>query len=562
MLYLQLAFQKFYGKYRSGSILFFVILSVILADYIFTHLINDYLTTVHIYIKRRNLEVSIDFAPEIWLGLLGLVLGTLIIVISVASQSTPKLIDLYTNDELSLMYIWYIVVGTVHNMFLQFYSKVDPDFAKTSMFFNTYMLLPIALLIAVPYVLYILLYTKTSNVIRKIYNNNLQRLQSVVSMAKMGLLDDKTVGKFQFHSFEALNQFDDLLAYVSFKEPKGDIMNKISLSIQNYIRYKKEVRNYKSANLFFKISQLVATDVSFKTMTAQFEEMEKNQTFYEQKGFRLLGNAYIKLIEEDEFDLASLCGYELSQCGKVAIEENDIDLMKIVLIRFNTLMRFGIKHGLKNKEARNLYNAVFHYSGYIHYIIESKNEAMIRESCKYFNIYVNEIYRHSRGESAFIFLVDAFTWEFKRILIELYKHDIDVALQKDILALFLRIDNLADAYEENPIQNRKFSGGVRGFQIALALFYLREGQETLARNIIEDILQDHQSMDTDVLRKTVHTSCENLNRSTPTFWEDTDRGNSNLYFSEDKEQIPIFLKLFDLYINQKKQDSDQNVYAQ
>lgn len=560
MLYLRLAFLKLYSKYRSGSILLLVILTVILADYVFTHLINDYLQTIRDYIQRKNLEVTIDFAPEIWLGLLGLVLGTLIIVISVASQSTPKLIDLYTNDELSLMYIWYIVVGTVHNMFLQFYSKVDPNFAKTSMFYNTYMLLPIALLIAVPYVLYILLYTKTSNVISKIYNTNLQRIYTLTSMAKMRVLDNKSIANFQAQFFEALNQLDDLLAYVSFKEPKGDIMHKISLSIQNYIRYKKELRE--TAPQFFKISEKVAPDVSFKTMTAQFDEMERSQTFYEQKGFRLLGNAYIKLIEEDEFDLASLCGYELSQCGKVAIEENDVALMKIVLIRFNTLMRFGIKHGLKNKEARNLYNAVFHYSGYIHYIIESKNEAMIRESCRYFNIYVNEIYRHSRGESAFIFLVDAFTWEFKRILIELHKNNLDIALQKDILALFLRIDNLADAYEENPIQNRKFSGGVRGFQIALALFYLKEGQEMLARNIIEDVLQDHQSMDTDLLRKTVHASCENLNRSTPTFWEDTDRGNSNLYFSEDKEQIPIFLKLFELYINQKRLNSEENSYTQ
>jgi len=560
MLYLQLAFNKIYNKYRSGVILLLITLIILLLDFIFTRVITDYLPFIYKYIKAKNVEVAIDFAPEIWLGLLGLVLGTLIIVISVASQSTPKLIDLYTNDERSLLYIWYIVVGTVHNMFLQFYSKIDLDVAKTSMFFNTYLLLPIALMIAVPYVLYILLYTKTSNVINKIYDNSFQRLQSLASMAKMGLLDEKSASAFQFQSFEALNQLDDLLAYVSFKEPKGDIMNKISLSIQNFVRYKQYLRDY--APEFFRISKRIAPDVSFKTMTGQFEEMERNHTFYEQKGFRLLGNAYIKLIEEEEFDLASLCAYELSQCGKVAIEENDIPIMNVVLIRFNTLMRFGIKHGLKNKEARNLYNAVFHYSGYINYIIESKNEKMIKESCKYFNIYVNEIYRHSRSEPAFIFLVDAFTWEFKRILIELDKHALDISLQKEILALFLRIDNLADAYEENPMKNRKFSGGVRGFQIALALYYLKVGQDLLTHIIIEDILQDHQGMESEALRKTVHTSCENLGRSSPTFWEDTDRGNSNLYFSEDKDQIPRFLEIFNQYINEKLNNNGQNAYLQ
>jgi hypothetical protein len=560
MLYLQLAFHKIYNKYRSAVILLLVTLLIVLLDFVFSHYVNDYWETAHKYIGKKSGEISIDFAPEIWLGLLGLVLGTLIIVISVASQSTPKLIDLYTNDERSLLYIWYIVVSTVHNMFLQFYSKINLDFAKTSMFFNTYLLLPVALLIAVPYVLYILIYTKTSNVINKIYYGNLHRLQNLVSMAKMGLLKQRDISNFQVQSFEAMNQLDDLLAYVSFKEPKGDIMNKISLSIQDYIRYKRPLRDY--AIEFFKIDAGIASDISFKTMTAQFEDMEKNQTFYEQKGFRLLGNAYIKLIEEDEFDLASLCAYELSQCGKVAIEEQDQPLMNVVLVRFNTLMRFGIKHGLKNKEARNIYNAVFHYSGYIHHIIESKDEKMIRESCKYFNIYVNEIYRHSRNETAFIFLVDVFTWEFKRILIELHKNNLDLSLQKDILNTFLRLDNLSDAYEDNPMQNRKFSGGVRGFQIALALYYLKVAQEGLARVIIEDILQDHQAMDTDVLRKTVHNSCEVLSRSSPTFWEDTDRGNSNLYFSEDKDQIPSFLEIFDQYISQKKYNNGQNAYSQ
>ena len=43
-------------------------------------------------------ELDIGFAPEVWQALLGMVLGTLILVISIASQSIPKLIDLYMRD--------------------------------------------------------------------------------------------------------------------------------------------------------------------------------------------------------------------------------------------------------------------------------------------------------------------------------------------------------------------------------------------------------------------------------------------------------------------------------
>lgn len=482
----------------------------------------------------------ISFAPEAWLGLLGLVLGTLIIVISVASQSTPKLIDLYTGDQTSLFYIWFIIIGSVHNMYLQL--EYVTNFKVSTIIFNTYIMLPLALLLAVPYVLYILRYTKTSNVIKKIYNSNEKRIQKIAEKAKLGMLKDpKVIADYQFELFEALNQLDDLLEYVDFKEPKGDVMERISLSIQGYIRRKETIR--KSPE-FFRISNKIRPDVSFKTMTGQFEEMREKQTFYEQKGFRLLGNAYIKLIEKEDFDLASLCAFELSQCGKVAVDCKDEALMEVVLIRFNTLMRFGIKHGLKNKEARNLYNAIFHYSGYIRHIIQSRNEQYIRRSCQYLNIYVKEIFNHSRKEPVFTFLVDVFTWEFKRLLTALCEENLPISLQKEILGLFLKIDNLPDLHETRPDQNRRFNSGVRVLQIALALYYLKVEQEALTESIIIDILSDHEQMEKEELQAAVQRTCDSLNSAAPTFWEDTDRGNLNIYYSEDKEYIEAFMEKF------------------
>lgn len=547
--YYAITFSKLIRKYQSGFILLIVIGTVLLVDTLFANLFSNRIDLIFANTlgEKQHQVISqeiIQFAPEAWLSLLGLVLGTLIIVISVASQSTPKLIDLYANDRTSLLYVWYIVVGSVHNMFLQLFSKVDPIFFKSSMLLNTYLMLPAALLMAVPYVLYILRYTKTSNVIERIFADNQRGMYRLQTRAELQLLEDKkTISEYQFRLFESLNQLDDLLEYVDFKEPKGDIINKISLSIQTYIQVKKSI--LKNAPQFFKISGKIATDVSFKTMTGQFAEMEKTHTFYEQKGFRLLGNAYIRLIDHDEFDLASLCAYELSECGRAAIEYLDKDLLNVVFIRFNTLIRFGIKHGLKNKEARNLYNAIFHYSGFIHHIIQHKNTAFIKRSCTYLNIYVNEIYRHSRKEPSFVFLVDAFTWEFKRILIELNKNELEIALQKEILGLFLKIDNLSDKYDEIPLQGRKFSSGIRGLQVSLALYYVKVQAHSLVESIVIDILNDHEYMDKEELREALRGTCRNLENASPTFWEDTDRGNSNLYYSEDVEYISDLLLLFD-----------------
>ncbi|MDX2302385.1 MAG: hypothetical protein NW226_06270 [Microscillaceae bacterium] len=546
-LFTRIHLSKLFKKYKTGFILLYVVMCVIITFLVFRGIITQFFSDAVLKEmgSAQDKNNIIGFAPEAWLGLLGLVLGTLIIVISVASQSTPKLIDLYTGDQTSLFYIWYIVVGSVHNMFLQLIENYPSEETTIHMLFNTYLMLPSALMLAVPYVLYILRYTKTSNVVEKIYANNIKRVQRLKERAQSSLLNDvSVVAEYQFELFESLNQLDDLLEYVSFKEPKGDIINKISELIQVYVSIKDTLIQY--APNFFEITDRIGTDVSFKTMTGQFDEMKNNRVFYEQKGFRLLGNAYIKLIENDDFDLASLCAYELSECGRKAIECKDHNLIDLILVRFNTLIRFGIKHGLKNQEARNLYNSIFHYSEYIHHIVKTKEPNLIKTSCTYLNRYVNEIYKHSREERSFSFLVDAFTWEFKRILIELNKNEVDIALQKEILGLFLKIDNLSDAHEDIS-KGRAYSSGVRKLQIALALYYLKNQEKdiSLAESIIIDILNDHEHMDRETLRNTVNRTCNELAVAEENFWEDTDRGNLNLYYSNDTQSLQFFMELFD-----------------
>lgn len=552
---LNIRFAILYNNNRSSFIFLFVLLGLALTDFFFYYIINSTLLKFDVRIQKLLLHDPniISFAPEAWLGLLGLVLGTLIIVISVASQSTPKLIDLYADDVTSLLYVWYIVNCSVYNMYLQFYYEVEQkSYHKiSSIILNTYIYLPIALLLAVPYVLYILRYTKTSNVIQKIYSDNIRRMQRLANRSQLELLEDKrTIAEYQSELFESLNQLDDLLQYTPFKEPKGDIINKISALIQKYITIKKELNES-----FFKISHRIKDDVSFKTMTGQFEEMELSRTFYEQKGFRLLGNAYQKLMEDEQFDLASVCAYELSECGRFAIDYKDEPLIEVAMIRFNTLLRFGIKHGLKNSEARNLYNAIFHYSEFIIHIVKTKNQNLISKSCRYLNIYVNEIFNHSRKDPVFIFLVDVFTWEFKRILIELNKNALPLELQKEILGLFLKIDDLSETSVQQGA--KAFTFGVRSLQISLALYYLSiqneselslQNNQELAKRIISDIIQDHLDMSKEELKSKVKGTCDRLLSAGQRFWEDTDRGNSNMYYSYEKDFIPEFLRIFELSV--------------
>ena len=91
-------FIEFVDERRSSASFFFILIGVVLFDIIFNNfLFEPYVSLVETLSgvqPGKFTEVDIGFTPEVWQALLGLVLGTLILVISIASQSIPKLIDL------------------------------------------------------------------------------------------------------------------------------------------------------------------------------------------------------------------------------------------------------------------------------------------------------------------------------------------------------------------------------------------------------------------------------------------------------------------------------------
>lgn len=87
--------------------------------------------------------------------------------------------------------------------------------------------------------------------------------------------------------------------------------------------------------------------------------------------------------------------------------------------------------------------------------------------------------------------------------------------------------------------------GVRMLQIGLALHYLKHGQQRLVEIVIEDVLEDLALYDDAAFLKMLDDILEQLRYSRPTFWEDTDRGNTNIYYSPDTDYIDPLKTLLD-----------------
>jgi hypothetical protein len=490
--------------------------------------------------------IEIGFVPEVWLSLLGLTLGTLVIAISIASQNIPKIAELYIQDWVSLFYLWFLILGGAHALLIKFQQESGLD-ATASAILNAYVFLPVLIIFSFSYIFYVLKNIQPLTVVKKVVKTHYRNLHRLYRYPARQLLNvDAEREGYQYQLLESLNQLDNLLEYVTFKELKAEIIQDVSLLLQEFVCLKPKINP-----AFFKVGPVVRSDISFKTMVDQFDGVEHSRTFYEQKCFRLIGNAYVHLLEDSEFDLASLCVSEISKIGSKALAINDDRLLDVLIVRFNTLCRFALKHGVIHNEARNLYNLAFHYRTFIASLVQYDKLQQAQDSFVYLRRYGNEAYAYGHTSSAMYFIVDVIAAEMKKILILVYNQSWPPEIQARLLDEMLQVDSPPEIDDNNP-ERPHLNSGVRTLQIGLALFYLKVGQKDFAHRIVIDILDDLKILGKDLFEQAIQRTCDRIRISQPDFWEDTDRGNTNLYYTPDHQQIEAFYQLLNHAIAQSQ----------
>lgn len=480
----------------------------------------------------------IIFAPEVWLALLALVFGTLIIVVSIASENTPKLIDLFIGDPRGRFYIWLIMLSTLENLYLQIVAPRPDMFLSNVIFINGFVVLPLLFLLAIPYAYYILKYTKNANVIQHIYRENIMTLKAAKT-ANAG-----SVRRNHAVLFETINQLHDLLQYIQFKEPKADIVIKMGKSLRLYLQLKAGYPDN-----FFKLDETIRNDVSFRTLQRKYSEIENERTFYEEKVLKVLGTSYLSLMKESHYELASLVGNELLETGRLAIQRGDQPVVNLVITHFNTLIRFGINQGMKTREIRNVYNTIYHYSQLVRHFLQIGEEARVRQCCHYLWLYAREAVRLATTDPLFIFMIENICWELKKVLIQLCDEGRSRDLQREIL---VNLTHLQYGEESRVPRQRGKHNGVRLIQIALCLFYIRNGEQGFCDVLVESIVNAFKEFRLHEVRAWIAMDCYALANEVEEFWEETDQGNHNIYYSSDKAEIPRFKELVFSYLEQRQ----------
>lgn len=520
-----------------------------LADFLFrTYLFpvyTDFLLNIGANPDWTQLDVG--FAPIVWLSFFAIVLGSLTIVITFAAQNVPKLIDLYMDHWPSLLFVWWSAACLVHALSIKVLAEGGIQIIP-SLVFNFHVLLAVSLVIGFPFIFSILRSTKTSNVIENLLNGSFSTINILAAKGSDGKISAHEHANIQYQLFEGLNQLIDLLVYVPFKEPKAQVIEGIGALLRHYVQLKPKI-----PDSFFMIDERIHDDISFRTMKSLMSEVEKTRTFYEQKSVRLIGNVYNVFLDTGEFDLSTLCVEQLSQVGKTAIACDDQELIDVITVRLNTHFRFALKHGQHHNEPRNLYNLVFHYGQFIGYLMEYQQVDRIKTCIGYFVFYGQQCFNAIQRAKSLAFILDVLAFEMQKLMLKIYQEKWDRELQEEMLQKFLVFDNFQDMDKNFAVQFFSQNHGIRLLHIGLALFYLNQQEDEFAEKIAKDTVQDMDLMGATLFNKTMTTIYARLQFSGPTFWEDTDRGNLNIYYTPYQDEISSFKKIQQEFLLENKE---------
>ena len=543
------------NKNRSFASLLIVFFGVVCSDILFHFFYPEIILQIEYFFglgEETHGAVDLTFAPEIWGGVLATVLGTLIIVIAIAAESTPKLMDLFVKDWVSLIFIWFLILASIHATIIMYYF--GPMERLSSVILNTYIYLPVSSILSLPYIFYILLYSKTDNVIKKLYSLNIDDINRLKNKSiHISMKDSKVIEHYQYQLMSTIDQFDDLLEYISFKEAQTEIIRSVGDTVRAYMKNKK----YYDPT-FFSATNTIRNNPTFRTYVEhQYKDLEERKTFYEVKSFKMMGNAYIRKMENGEYELASLIASEISSIGLLALKLEQESLITDINIRFNTFMRFAIKHAVRNNEPRNLYNLAFHYSALLKGYVDHNKIDLLKQGYFYFKFYSNEIYKQAANNPSLYFIVDVLTTELKKISILISDKDWDNELQEHLLKEILQLDNPPD-YPKDDL-DQSVNNGVRVLQIGLALHYIKINNIDFAETIVSDVLDDLAYFDNQTYLNLMEGLYNRIKFSGPTFWEDTDRGNTNIYYSPDSDKIDDFKKILSSQMKERLAKLDRDV---
>ncbi len=302
-------------------------------------------TVFHKVFGNTNYENQIDVGllPEAWFGILILVFGSLIIVISVAAQNVPEIISIYFRSWISLFFLWLIIFSSIHAIIINSVDQVS----YANMVLNIYFLLPTSLILSIPYVFKVLQSIRPMTVINELelYFNKLNIEFQQLSLAKIAE-SEIIVSHYQSSIFEIINQLEDLFYYLKFPQPKRKILVVLCHIYREYIKNKKQF-----PNKFFLIGKEIESDICFVEADREFfDKICREQVFFERKIFFALKLISTDILKHSDHSSLSALIREISFILDEAVFEKDFLNLDLIRRNLNDITHLIIDNAFRGND--------------------------------------------------------------------------------------------------------------------------------------------------------------------------------------------------------------------
>ena len=422
---------------------------------------------------------DLGWLPEVWLAVLILVLGTLIIVISVAAQSVPEIISLFFKSWISLSFLWLITISTIQSIIITIVENIPISI----IYFNTFIILPFSLIISIPYVVINLQNIRPIKVINKIKLHNFYLLESISKKSFQPLFENpKIVSYIQESKFETMNQLNDLFFYLNFQQPKIQAIITVLEIYRYYIKIKRKIINLN----YFNLADSIKSDNCFITSEKDYVEnvVAINNSFFEHKINKNLQAIVGEIIKTNDQNASETILKELKKTLKLSLHEKDN--FNTAYIRKTINMIFH-RYLNDDKNESLLWGFLLQYRYILTTLIEENAFEEFENYLHYLNRAVNQIslktYNNDFYSFSLIYTILRITNLIIKNINDTNKNNIN--LQIKIMEYNYHIINKAMKSEEYLEDKKRKFPGLRGAFFGLSIYLLQTKNKVLLNESVK-----------------------------------------------------------------------------
>ncbi|HPO56069.1 MAG TPA: DUF2254 family protein [Ignavibacteriaceae bacterium] len=412
-----------------------------------------------------NLTNTLSGLGEVIVAILGIEITVIAIIVQLAANKySSKIMDLFVGDRFNVAVISLYVITSINTVLV-----VNTINERSLNYFSitfTLVLIILSLLFVIPHFNYIFNFLRPENFLAYVSRSALNKLENMPGELK-GILKTKRKTK------EDIDFIGDIALNSVFQGDRAvTILSLTSLReiLVDYFTIKSNLPKE-----WFRITDEEKIDPDFSSYSEfVLSHIEKEKIYLERKILSL----YEVIFNNSKTKLRDVASGVLLNTQLITIEAvrwGDKGAIENCLKYFNSYLRASIR----DKDPRSAFNTLEHYRIIAEEML-SKFPEIVEKISVYFKYYGQEA-----NKNQVLFILETAAHDLCRI--NEIAHQKKVGNIKELLDLFLTVDEPAEAGEKELSAKEVSLIGVRIAQVKLAGYYLLHGEEELARVIFRDM---------------------------------------------------------------------------